>query len=286
MSEIRDALLVLSSFPDATPTYIVDQAIDFSKMLGARLSAIVFELNRNRIGPMHSFGERLINVPSLIDEAVQRSKSESSRLLQYFESSARRRDVFQETILESAPIFPLPDAINERARLHDVTFLAPPDPIGLDELYTEGVIFGSGRPTILLPTLTSQKPKSAALDTIAVAWDFSRSAARALADSIPILSKAKSVRMFTIVNEKSIAAERLSEGLEQHLRIHGIDTTLERVDADGRAAGKAIEDYVIGNHADMLVMGAFGHSRIVEFVLGGATRSILRHPPVPVLFSY
>jgi len=202
MSEIRDALLVLSSFPDATPTYIVDQAIDFSKMLGARLSAIVFELNRNRIGPMHSFGERLINVPSLIDEAVQRSKSESSRLLQYFESSARRRDVFQEKILEPAPVFPLPDAINERARLHDVTFLAPPDPIGLDELYTEGVIFGSGRPTILLPTLASQKPKSAALDTIAVAWDFSRSAARALADSIPILSKAKSVRVFTIVNEK------------------------------------------------------------------------------------
>jgi nucleotide-binding universal stress UspA family protein len=285
MNEIRDGLLALSSFPDATPTYIVDQAIDFSKILGARLSAVMFELTRSRIGPMHSFGERMIDVSSLIDEAVGKSKNESRRLLQYFENSANTHDVFHETILESAPIFPSPDAINAHAHLHDVTFLPTPDPVGLDELYTEDVIFGSGRPTIVLP-LTNQKPKSAALDIIAVAWDFSRSAARALADATPILTKAKSVRMFTVVNEKPIAAEKLSDRLEQHLRIHGIDTTLERIDAAGRTAGKAIEEYALARHADMLVMGAFGHSRIMEFVLGGATRSILRHPPVPVLFSY
>jgi nucleotide-binding universal stress UspA family protein len=70
------------------------------------------------------------------------------------------------------------------------------------------------------------------------------------------------------------------------LLLHGIDATLERVEAAGRDIGKVIEGFVAANHADLLVMGAFGHSRMMEFILGGATRSILNHPPVPVLISH
>lgn len=286
MTEFKDSLLALTSYPDPTPDYIVDQAADFSKLMGARLSTLIFVLNRSRVARMHSMGEWLIDVPSLIDDAVHKSANEAKRLLDYFEKAAGKRGVFQQKISEGTSVFPSPDAIVGHARLHDVTFLPIPDQVGFDELYTETVIFGSGRPTILLPAMSDQKPKPASLDIIAVAWDFSRPAARALADAMPILEKAKRVHIFTVTNEKPLPEDRTGDRLDQHLQLHGVNATIERVEADGHAIGKVIEDFVTANHADMLVMGAFGHSRMMEFILGGATRSILNHPPVPVLLSH
>ena len=286
MTEIRDSLLALTSYPDATPDYIVDQAVDFSKLMGARLSALVFVLNRSRVARMHSMGEWLIDVPSLIDEAVQHSATEATRLLAHFEDVAKRRDVFEKSLTEQTSIFPSPDTIVGHARVHDVTFLPIPNQVGLDELQSETVIFGSGRPTILLPAMADHKPRPASLDIIAVAWDFSRPAARALADAMPILERAKRVHVFTVVDEKPLPEQASGERLERHLLLHGVNATLERVEARGRDIGKVMEEFVTANHVDMLVMGAFGHSRMMEFILGGATRSILNHPPVPVMISH
>ena len=61
---------------------------------------------------------------------------------------------------------------------------------------------------------------------------------------------------------------------------------LDRVDARGRAIGAVLEAYVASHEADLLVMGAYGHSRLREFVLGGATNSLLSKPPLPILFSH
>jgi nucleotide-binding universal stress UspA family protein len=221
----------------------------------------------------------------MIDQAVQMSANESKRLLDYFELSAKKRDVYGRTFLEGTSVFPNPDAIVEHARMHDLTFLPVQNPIGLDELFTESVIFGSGRPTILLPA-SSDKCPPPSVDIVALSWDCSRAAARALADAMPILQKAKRVLVFTVINEKRLSETQSSDLLDQHLRLHGVDATIERVDAGGRPIGQVIENFVVANHVNFLVMGAFGHSRLREFILGGATRSILNHPPVPVLLSH
>lgn len=67
---------------------------------------------------------------------------------------------------------------------------------------------------------------------------------------------------------------------------YGIDVVVEEVDAAGRVIGKVLTQQVSSRRADLLVMGAYGHSRFREFVLGGATRSILTKPPIPVLLSH
>jgi nucleotide-binding universal stress UspA family protein len=67
---------------------------------------------------------------------------------------------------------------------------------------------------------------------------------------------------------------------------HGVNVTLDVVDARGRSIGEAIESHVASRDGDLLVMGAYGHSRFREFVLGGATKSVLARPPVPVFFSH
>ena len=86
----------------------------------------------------------------------------------------------------------VPDLLADYARLHDLTLVPSSDAAFGDQRYAEAIIFGSGRPTLILPTARSQTDHFA-LKTVVVAWDFSRPAARALGDALPILEMAKQV---------------------------------------------------------------------------------------------
>ena len=92
--------------------------------------------------------------------------------------------------------------------------------------------------------------------------------------------------MVTILNEKHLDNKHSAEELSKNLSRHGIDVVLDKVDAKGMPIGDVLEAYVASNAADMLVMGAYGHSRLREFVMGGATKSLLSRPPLPILFSH
>jgi nucleotide-binding universal stress UspA family protein len=124
-----------------------------------------------------------------------------------------------------------------------------------------------------------------ALDTIVIAWDGSRSAARAVADSLHVIEQAKKVRVLTVLSEKDLGSESPAGELSKYLERRGIDATPEFIDAAGRRIGEILSPYVTANQADLLVMGAYGHSRLREFILGGATRSMLISPPLPILLS-
>jgi nucleotide-binding universal stress UspA family protein len=121
---------------------------------------------------------------------------------------------------------------------------------------------------------------------VAVAWDFSRAAARAISDALPMLELAKQVRIVTVVNEKALDTKRSDEEVAKNLARHGINVVLDKVDAKGKSIGAVLESYTSSQAADLLVMGAYGHTRLREFVLGGATRSLLSKPPLPILFSH
>ena len=119
-----------------------------------------------------------------------------------------------------------------------------------------------------------------------VAWDFSRPATRATADAMPILEKAKRVCVLTVTKEKAIDTRRSGPELAKHLARHGVDVVLDEVDAKGRGIGDVFEAHVTYRNADLLVMGAYGHSRIREFILGGATKRMLARPPLPIFLSH
>jgi nucleotide-binding universal stress UspA family protein len=146
------------------------------------------------------------------------------------------------------------------------------------------VIFGSGRPTLILPETPRSRPFE--LGTVVVAWDFSRAAARAVSDALPLLERAKKVRVVTISSEKVLDTKHSAEELAKNLARHGIDVVLEIVDADGRRIGEVLEAFALAHKADILVMGAYGHARWREFILGGATKSLLSRPPLPILLSH
>src|SRR5690606_35811509 len=132
------------------------------------------------------------------------------------------------------------------------------------------VVFGSGRPTLVFRPAGAPLPEQG-LGTVVLAWDGSRSAARVMADALPLLAKAREVRVLTVVNEKPEARSGLGADVVRHLQAHGVTALAEEVDAARQSIGKVLEVYASQHGADLLVMGAYGRSRVREFILGGAT---------------
>ena len=89
-----------------------------------------------------------------------------------------------------------------------------------------------------------------------------------------------------MLNDKPLDDTATGQDLARFLSCHGISVVVDEVDAGDDGAGKAIEAYVRTHNADLLVMGAFGHSRLHEFILGGATAHMLKQLPLPMLMSH
>ena len=175
----------------------------------------------------------------------------------------------------------------DHSRLRDLTILPLPEATDIPQFdlqwYAEAIIFESGRPSIILPR---EATGPFAFETVVVAWDKSRVAARAVTDAIPILKKAKQVRLLTVTGEKEITSRQSASEFAQHLKFHDVSVLIDDVDARGRAIGSVLQDQVTKHGADLLVMGAYGHSRMREFIVGGATRSMLAHPPTALFLSH
>lgn len=280
----NDALLHLSSYPDPTPVAAVEQAVDISAALGARISALTFKVEI----PLASniVADMLLDLPGMIAAARQRSVAHAQNLIGAFESMATKRGVTHQQIIVSCTTLQLPDIVAERARMHDVTMVPIGKHTDLQQQVPQCVILGSGRPTIVFPETPKKSAGSFSLDVVGVAWDFSRPAARAVADALPLLQCAKTVRVVTITQKKTPDTRSSGGELAEHLACHGIEAVREEEYAAGRTIGQALEEYATARDLDLLVMGAYGHSRLRDFILGGATKTIVVNPPLPVLLSH
>jgi nucleotide-binding universal stress UspA family protein len=274
----KDILVTLTSYPEPTPVSAVEDAVSVAAVLGAHIAALSCEMHVQV--PGHFISGSVVGLPGVIAGEADKSRRNAQDLLAAFEAAAEKSGVSRESILQKCETFEVPGLFVEYDRLRDLTIM----PESSDRWYAEAVIFGSGKPTLVLPQGPRSRPFQ--LGTVAVAWDFSRAAARAVSDALPLLEKAKKVRVVTVLNEKLLDKKHSAEELSKNLSRHGIDVVLDRVDAGGRRIGDVLESYAASHASDVLVMGAYGHSRLREFVLGGATNSLLSKPPLPILFSH
>jgi nucleotide-binding universal stress UspA family protein len=279
----KDVLIALTTYPEPTPASAVDDAVDLAAALGAKISAIACEVKIR--APGSPLGNYLLDVPAMVTAELKKSATNAQQLLATFQDAAEKSGVFQERISERCLTSEVPEVLIEYARLRDLTIVPVPEGDHVDQWYAESIIFGSGRPTIILPH-ARKRTGSFALDTVIVAWDFSRPATRAIADAMPILGKAKRVCVLTVTKEKAIDTRRSGAELAKHLARHGVDVVLDEVDSKGRRIGDVFEAHLTYRDANLLVMGAYGHSRIREFILGGATKRMLARPPLPIFLSH
>jgi hypothetical protein len=225
----KDILVALTTYPKPMPISAVDDAISLAATLGARVSAIACKINDDPLGDL--IGNLVFDMPAIIAAEREKSATNAENILAAFQSSAERRGLFQDRILEECLASKIPEMFVEYSRLYDLTIV--PVPVGdhVDQWYAESIIFGSGRPTIILPFHRKQGVEVAA-NTIVIAWDFSRSASRAVADALPILERAKRVYVVT--------ADTVRSGAEfaKHLARHGIEVIVELVDATGAGSAR------------------------------------------------
>jgi nucleotide-binding universal stress UspA family protein len=276
----KDILLALTSYPEPTPVSVLNNAISVAAALGGHLAALSCETHVQI--PGHFLTGAVVSIPGILAGETAKSRKNARDLLAAFDATAEKAGVSHETILEKCATIDFPELLVDYSRLRDLTIV--PVSESYDQWYAEVVIFDSGRPTMVLPVTPRSHPFE--LGTVALAWDFSRAAARAVADALPLLEKAKKVRVVTIRNDKVLDTKHSAEELAKNLSRHGIDVVVDKVDANGRPAGEALESYALSHAIDLLVMGAYGHSRLREFILGGATKSLLSKPPLPILFSH
>jgi nucleotide-binding universal stress UspA family protein len=129
---------------------------------------------------------------------------------------------------------------------------------------------------------------SLAADLITIGWNGKREAARAAFDSVPLLKSARKVHVVWVDPEKEYQHPGGLPGaqLAATLSRHGINAEIAPISTGGREAGETLLTVVADSGAELLVMGAYGHSRLSEMILGGATKSVLRGMKCPVLFSH
>jgi nucleotide-binding universal stress UspA family protein len=279
-----EALLTLPTYPDRMPQTRMRQVLQFTKRISPNISGIA--VTENFIGTTFSaFGDIVLDLPAIAAEQTKRSYENAQLTAAAFEKLAAEENVSSTMISESCNSAEVSSLLLRHARMHDLTVvpLMPPDQFC--QCDPETLLFESGRPVVVLP-LEFNSAKSDGIGTAAVAWDFSGPAARAISDALPLLGTAASVRVVTIDNEKPIEPGASQEDLRRFLARRGVTAMLDRDDAGGKKIDAALNDYVKQHGVDLLVMGGYGHSRVREFVLGGATAGMLSNPPVPVFVSH
>jgi len=279
----KDLLFMSATHNEPPPVSAVDTSIAFASALDAKISAVTFEIEFEM--PWSPFYKIFPEIPALAVAEQKRSRTNAENLLATFKERATQARVFGESAIERSKISDLPELLLAHARTRDLTILHGPPADQMQQWWTEAIIFGSGRPTVVLPH-TTENAGTFELGRVVIAWDFSGPASRAVADALPLLEKAERVDLVTVTNEKVMPARRSILNLEKNLACHGVDVSIETVDAMGRNVAVALSSYIKACNADLLVMGAYGHSRVQEFILGGATKSMLSHPPIPILFSH
>jgi len=175
------------------------------------------------------------------------------------------------------------------ARYHDLVVIGQSDPehvhSGLPGDLPEAVVMGAGRPVLVIP-------HAGHFDTIGqrvlIGWDAGREATRAVTDALPFLRHAKQVSVMTIGPKISDTAHGESTGsdIALYLARHHVNVEVKREPALGLNPGNVMLSAATDIGADLIVMGLYGHSRMLELVLGGASRTILQTMTVPVLMSH
>ena len=276
---IKDIIVNLEH--DASRDSARDYAISIAELFDAHIAGIAFAYEP--ILPGYVRAElRADMVAQLRIENEKAARAAIDR----FEAAAKRSRLSVEHRLHRATELNAPTVFATAARRFDLSIIMQSDRDGVDnDDMIETSLFGSGRSVNIVPYIQRNGMK---LDRLVCCWDGSPPAARAINDALPFLEKAGAVDLLIVVNEKTKNDERELRGVEigKHLARHGVRMEIKTVVAPDIDVTDAILSHVGDSSATMIVMGAYGHSRLREFILGGVTRGILSSMTVPLLMSH
>jgi nucleotide-binding universal stress UspA family protein len=275
---IKDAIVNLTV--GARRNVAADYAVSLARTFGAHLCAISFAYEA--VLPGTVFG----GVAAELIQAQRAASQKAARTaVDHFQTAVREAGVAAESHLLDAGVAAAADTFARLARRFDLSVVTQAEPNQLPDrdLIIEGVLFGAGRPVLIVPYVQEQGFK---LDHVTVCWDGSRSAARAVGDAMPLLSRAKEIEVVVVATNSEKTNEIPGADITHHLARHNLKVKLHRLVAGDLDVANVILSHAADAASDLIVMGGYGHSRLREFVLGGVTREILRSMTVPTLMAH
>jgi nucleotide-binding universal stress UspA family protein len=276
---IKDMILCL----ERSQSYdqVRDYALSIAETLDAHVTAVAFAYDPSLSGSI------MPNFPAqMIEEMRAESERGARAAIERFEAAAKRSLLSSEhcLVVESEPR--VPGAYARLARNADLSILMQSDPDGVNnDALIEALLFDSGRPLIVIPYIQKDVLR---LDRIICCWDGSRAAARAINDALPLLGSASNVELLSVLVEAAGRTPDEVAGFEmaKHLARHKVKVDIKTIPAGGIDVASAMLSYAADCSASMIVMGGYGHSRLREVILGGATRGMLASMTVPVFMSH
>jgi nucleotide-binding universal stress UspA family protein len=261
---------------------VVDGAVSLAVSHGAQLDAISIGYETTDVGLAFASGGAAVAAVFEIEQ--ERAAERAQAALAVFETAARNAGItYNLQALTSTPLVAA-ESVSALARLRDLTIALQPEPgrETFDNAIPLEILFQSGGPVLFIPHAHkgSVEPKR-----IGIARDGSRLAARAIRDAAPFLNAAQAITIIS-VNHEQAPANASATALAAHLERHGLAANIERASADHAGIQPTILSIAADTGVDLIVMGAYGHSRLQERILGGVTRGMLQSMTVPTLMSH
>lgn len=275
----RIAYLPLNTYPEAASDPAILSAVSFAASLGCGLHVSTFAVEvPQTASPISGF---LINVEGMARAAEERSKAECGRLQALIKGAALpalNLSIGNHTVVLGVAL----DVATAEARTFDLALLPWSAETHITQDMAQSLVFGAGVPVILIPPSTA----AGAVDHIAIAWDGSRVAARALCDALPLLAAGGRISVVTVQGEKALSGASVAKTLTASLERRGYSANAVIITLDGRTIANALQDTALSEGAQLMAMGGFGHSRLRDFILGGATKGVFSDLRLAVLISH
>ncbi len=279
---IKDILVHIPTERPVRP--VVDASISLAAAFGAHLDAVA-------IGYISSSTAYVMDgsaggaVAAVLEIEQKKAVQRAAAALAIFETEANNAGIsYEHGAIEGVPA-DAAASIGAASRLYDLSIVLQPEPERetFDNTIPTEVLFQAGGPVLLVPHIFrgAFKPKR-----IGICWDGSRLAARALRDARPFLSQADALLAISINGAESLPADVASDRLAKHLVRAGLPAKFVDLPAARSEIQPTILSLAADENLDMLVMGAYGHSRLQEGILGGVTREMLQTMTVPTLMSH
>lgn len=275
----RDILVHVPSERPVRP--VIDAAISLAMARRSHLDAVAIGYESvSAVGMVAEGGSAAVAavMGAEQEQAMQRAKAAIS----VFEVEAKLAEIAYGTRAIAAIPADAEAVVGPLSRLYDLTVVLQPESssASYDNKIPQAILFNSGAPMLMIPYIHKGPLVT---HHVGIAWDGSRTAARALHDALPFVMAAKAV---TVIAVNETAGEASSNDVATHLARRNIKARVQRSTADRDNVQGTILSMAADNGVGLLVMGGYGHSRLQERILGGVSRGTFESMTVPVLMSH
>ena len=260
-------------------------ASDFGLALAAAHSAHVIGLHAEVVSAMPMVAPMEIPDPIAVQALQDMARTEAVGIEELFRNKAAAAGCSFEWRSFTSSVGYATQPILETVRSADLIIAVQADPANPSDAHieVESFLFESGRPVLMVPYMRTA-PMS--IRRVLIAWNGSKEAARATFDALPFLMAADAVEVLSVdpsenANQAAISGADLTATLIRH----GVKATLSKTVSAEKSASQVIETRLVDDSVDLLVMGAYTHSRLWQMIFGGTTKAVLKSMTALTLLS-